>query len=940
MDLQKNFVIIFASIVTLMLLSLLLYTEVLENEENILASAAKRYDSYLLADELRQSSDDLTRMARTYTVTGDPKYKAYFDEILAIRSGEAPRPMEYHNIYWDFFAATGMPPRVDTPARSLKDLMKEADFTETEFALLRETENESNQLVNLENHAMNAMVGIFEDSMGKQVQGEPDRELARDLLHGDEYHHAKEKIMQPLARFFDALDHRTSGEIGVFREKQQRANLVLIITLSLSALLALVSLVLGTASLRQKKSAGTAKSRLAQRMAASGYPSPSAAGKGQVKSSLFSRLKSAVSSFGVKKDAEEKTEESSLMFFIADFWNSWPLIVASVVIAFLVLGLSWWFVAENRIQSYQKVRDELKFTLDVTHDAVLDWTVQTNRDVANLAEAVSNRVSHNALLQVRHQPEHALHYKLTDLIIADATAPGSSLAGQESEMFADASNVAGTGLFQDYVIVSQDGSVLSSNRHDLIGKHLALPADDMERMTVEKTIIHFPDRNAADDLLSRNIVFGSLLAGGRSALFVMTDPGKMLATILRRGYLGNYGEIYLVDGDGYFVSEPRWKEEMYDKGWLDADTRSVIGLKASRNGTAAGGAGLPLSVRAVTTGQDGMELDEYGNYLGDKVVGYWLWDNTHGIGMINEFKSADAFATFRAYKNQALAGSWITVGLILALTLMSIWSRTKVARAGEKLKNAFKTIKSHNDKLAQDLRIGQKVQMDMLPDPIEGEGFTLEAFLKPAQSVSGDFYDFSITRDGKVYFCVGDVSGKGIPASLFMSLTKALLDKTLTQMDQAKDIVTSVNQELSLNNDSNMFVTLVLGIMDLNTGKLLFTNGGHNLPYIKKHNGEVVCLEQVDGPLVGTFDGIEFEQQSIEMEKGDMLLFYTDGVTEAQNIRDEFYEDDRLKDLLEQKKFASAHDMTNAVFRSVVRFIGRADQFDDITILSFQYTGL
>ena len=414
----------------------------------------------------------------------------------------------------------------------------------------------------------------------------------------------------------------------------------------------------------------------------------------------------------------------------------------------------------------------------------------------------------------------------------------------------------------------------------------------------------------------------------------------MLATILRRGYLGNYGEIYLVDGDGYFISEPRWKEEMYDKGWLDADTHSVIGLKASRNGTAAGGAGLPLSVRAVTTGQDGMELDEYGNYLGDKVVGYWLWDNTHGIGMINEFKSADAFATFRAYKNQALAGSWITVGLILALTLMSIWSRTKVARAGEKLKNAFKTIKSHNDKLAQDLRIGQKVQTDMLPDPIEGEGFTLEAFLKPAQSVSGDFYDFSVTRDGKVYFCVGDVSGKGIPASLFMSLTKALIDKILDQTDQSKDIITRVNQELSQNNDSNMFVTLVLGIMDLYTGKLLLTNGGHNLPYIKKHNGEVVCLEQVDGPLVGTFDGVEFEQQSIEMEKGDILLFYTDGVTEAQNIRDEFYEDDRLKDLLEQKKFASAHDMTNAVFRSVVRFIGRADQFDDITILSFQYTGL
>ena len=110
MDLQKNFILIFASIVTLMLISLFLYMEVLDNEEKIFDSTAKRYNSYLLADELRQSSDDLTRMARTYTVTGDPKYKEYFERILAIRGGDAPRPVDYHNIYWDFIAATGTPP--------------------------------------------------------------------------------------------------------------------------------------------------------------------------------------------------------------------------------------------------------------------------------------------------------------------------------------------------------------------------------------------------------------------------------------------------------------------------------------------------------------------------------------------------------------------------------------------------------------------------------------------------------------------------------------------------------------------------------------------------------------------------------------------------------------------------------------------------------------
>ena len=166
MDLQKHFLRIFASIMTLMLLSLFLYIEVLDNEAKIAEAAERRYRSYLLADELRQSSDDLTRMARTYTVSGDPKFKEYFDRILAIRTGEAPRPVDYQNIYWDFVSATGVPPRVDTPPKSLKRLMKEAEFTETEFALLQETQTESNELVNLENRAMNAMAGIFEDGAG------------------------------------------------------------------------------------------------------------------------------------------------------------------------------------------------------------------------------------------------------------------------------------------------------------------------------------------------------------------------------------------------------------------------------------------------------------------------------------------------------------------------------------------------------------------------------------------------------------------------------------------------------------------------------------------------------------------------------------------------------------------------------------------------------
>ena len=924
---------------TLMLISLFLYIEVLDNEAKIAEAADRRYRSYLLADELRQSSDDLTRMARTYSVTGDPKFKEYFDRILAIRSGDAPRPADYHKIYWDFVSATGMPPRVDTPARSLKDLMKDAEFTETEFALLQETENESNELVNLENRAMNAMVGIFEEGAGRYTRGAPDRELARDLLHGEQYHLAKDKIMTPLDKFFETIDHRTAGDIVVYRDKQRRLNVVLMVTLGVSAALALISLVLGAASIK-KKGTDTGKSRLAQRLAASGYTSPEAGGKASARDALVKRLTSKADPSGDEEGGKTGSGASSMQFFLSTFWQNWPLVGAAVVVTLLTLGLSWWFLSENRIQSYTKVRDELKFTLDATQGAVLDWMHQTSQDAVNFADAVSLQTSADSLELLKEFPHHALHKQLAAWAFPEPSAEDEDVAGENLKQFAADSSIADPEIFEDYLILDNDGIVISSSRTELIGKYFAMTPDTMERLAVQKTLIDFPDRDAANELLARNVIFGAVLDENKGAVFIMASPTRMLAKILRRGYSGNYGEVYLVDGEGRFISEPRWKEQILDQGWAGPDTQSVVGLYASLQGKAAGPDRMPLSVRRVTAGDSGGELDEYDNYLGHKVVGYWAWNNTHGFGIINEFESEEAFATFRAFSRQTMAGSGFTAALILTLTLMSIWSRNKVTRANEQLKGAFKTIKSHNDKLAQDLRIGQKVQMDMLPDPIQGEGFTLEAFLKPAQSVSGDFYDFSMIQDGKVYFCVGDVSGKGIPASLFMSMTKALLSKVLDQTDQTKDIITRVNSELSLNNDSNMFVTLVIGVMDMKNGKLLITNAGHNLPYIKKNTGELVCLEEIQGPLVGTFEGIEFKQQSVDMDEGDIVLFYTDGVTEAQNIRDEFYDDDRLEDLLKQNEFETAKDMTNSVFRSVLRFIGRADQFDDITILSFQYTGL
>jgi len=171
----------------------------------------QRYHSYLLADELRQSSDDLTRLGRTYAITSDNDYEKMYFDILDIRNGKKPRPEGYHKIYWDLMLDYGNKPKTDGEAAPLLDLMKDYGFSDEEFALLEEAQANSNALVNLEVQAMNAVKGRYQNgaSGDYSIEKAPDLELARNLLHGKQYHIEKAKIMKPIDQFFTALESRT-----------------------------------------------------------------------------------------------------------------------------------------------------------------------------------------------------------------------------------------------------------------------------------------------------------------------------------------------------------------------------------------------------------------------------------------------------------------------------------------------------------------------------------------------------------------------------------------------------------------------------------------------------------------------------------------------------------------------------------------------------------
>lgn len=247
------------------------------------------------------------------------------------------------------------------------------------------------------------------------------------------------------------------------------------------------------------------------------------------------------------------------------------------------------------------------------------------------------------------------------------------------------------------------------------------------------------------------------------------------------------------------------------------------------------------------------------------------------------------------------------------------------------------------ERMESELNIGRDIQMSMLPlkfPPFPHRtDFAVFATLEPAREVGGDFYDFFLIDEDRFCFCVGDVSGKGVPAALFMAVTKTLIKSRATNDFSPASILTHVNDEISENNESAMFVTLWLGILDVSSGDLVYTNAGHNPPYLKRAGGELVRLDERHGPVVGAVDGLVYSEGSGQLSGGDVLFLYTDGVTEAMDPAGRLYDEDRLVSVLQSTDFGSVDEVVKASTDDVWRFQAEAEQADDVTVLAVEFIG-
>ncbi|MCR5587840.1 MAG: serine/threonine-protein phosphatase [Lachnospiraceae bacterium] len=246
-------------------------------------------------------------------------------------------------------------------------------------------------------------------------------------------------------------------------------------------------------------------------------------------------------------------------------------------------------------------------------------------------------------------------------------------------------------------------------------------------------------------------------------------------------------------------------------------------------------------------------------------------------------------------------------------------------------------------RIGTELSLATNIQTSMLPHifpafPMRSE-FDIYASMDPAKEVGGDFYDYFLIDDDHLGMVIADVSGKGVPAALFMMASKIILQSVAIMGYSPAEVLKRTNDSICSNNEAEMFVTVWLGILELPTGKLTMANAGHEYPTIRQPGGEFELFNDKHGFVIGGMEGMSYKEQEIQMQPGSKLFVYTDGVAEATNSENEMYGTERMINALNIAPDASPEQILKNVRADVDSFVKEAEQFDDLTMLCIEYKG-
>ena len=618
------------------------------NQELQSTADTTRSDSLRLMDELRQSSDDLTRMARTYAATGDQRFVDYFNQILDIRSGKAPRPLQYGRVYWDLVIASGSAPRAAGDPIALTDLLSQLGLAGEELTLLRQAEGESDRLALIEDRAMNAMIGRYADSDGHYtVVGEPDPTLAIQLLYGNEYHRSKAAIMELIDAATDRVDKRTAAYKRSLQLESVDLRILIISLAVLSLIIVGVSLLLA-----------------ARRI-------PEAEGD------------SATRSLGA-------VESNGRHALIAAVFKSWPLFVAATIATVVITGLVWRNTAQLEADEMASLEDELSAILDMTSSATDQWF----RDREQETRIWARRLQESGLIR---------------RIREEGVAAGEELGGVQTDIHEVLQPVIVDKGYLAYLLVRSDGLVVAASQTTAIGQHIvstdlsAFVAHALQAPRYSSVIL--PTIFADDPLPDSGnpvMLFGAAEIEETTepdhVLVFVIDPDRVFTSILQRGRVGESGESYAFNRGGQLISESRFDDDLRAIGIIEENQRGILNVEIrDPGGNMVEGfrptstmADRPLTrmVAAATAGIADVDLAGYNDYRGVPVVGAWRWNEEVGYGITSEMDVAEAMAAIEQIRKQALTTILVVLALVLGLTSLFVHNRYRARIAQARLELA------------------------------------------------------------------------------------------------------------------------------------------------------------------------------------------------------------------------------------------------------------
>ena len=283
---------------------------------------------------------------------------------------------------------------------------------------------------------------------------------------------------------------------------------------------------------------------------------------------------------------------------------------------------------------------------------------------------------------------------------------------------------------------------------------------------------------------------------------------------------------------------------------------------------------------------------------------------------------------------------------LLLLSLLAFGILVYLVRRFVKDEEKLRSQALEQERMAGELHIANNIQQTLLPEEDGAmkdiDDVQVEGRLIPAKAVGGDLYN-AFVRDGKLFFCIGDVSGKGIPSALIMAIMQALFRNIASREDNPSHIMKRLNETACRNNKANIFVTLFVGVLDLPTGHLHYCNAGHELPIMvrtQNSKAEISNLEAKPNLPVGLFEDFEYEMQTIQMQPGSALFLYTDGLTEARNAKGKLFGRDRVGQMIAEAGTTNPKQLVEAAIGCWQKFIAETEQSDDLTLLALSYTPL